>query len=1143
MRSRRILPVLIASCLLSVALLSAPHARATDEATVRGLIEQGDPGAVEAATAWLDTAERDHGNESPAAATARDLLVEALWKSPAVSDPSTLELAEETLTIKAALYGEKSTGYARSLYNVAVIHDIQRNLDVAGEHFARVVEILDSVPDPPADFVARAWLGYGNNRRAVGEMAQALEAYERATDVLEQSGEARSRRMVDVLSRRGATELAIGRVDEAEARLREGQALSAELLGPDNPQTCQFGTSLAACSYNRGDFAAAGSRQREALECLEASLPQSDQRVLRGLTNLAWLDSELGNYAAADSAYQVLLDIHEAEFGVDHFQTLRLRRIYGAHLYYSGAYTAALPQVQIAVDGMRLNPGDKSPETNDAISTLAEIHRVLGDYDEARELYLEAAELLEAEDLDSAALALRYNGLGMVALDLGDPLEARGWFEKALARSLESEGEVHYHTGRAVANLGDAAEAAGDVDGALAHYERALQIFDASLGPGSPDAMQASVVLGRLHARNGDFDGAVVVLESARESLEAMDLPQAAWLGMCLHETARIRLQLGDFAEAIELESEAIEYLADGHGPESVQVAWSLITRGWAHLEAGELERAFEDAVEAERIGGAHFDDLIRWLPERTALTWAQRRPRGGDLLWEVAVTSGQTRHFDGAWAHQVQSRAGVFDELARRARFLARSGDPALEPLIDELRRARERLATVTLDGNSSVDVVRRAMEARDRAEAAFVAASAESLHEPDPRVESIPERLPGGGALCSFVLVRDVDGTPRRYLAVTRGSGSDAPRLVDLGAAPRVDRLVEEWAVSMREGLLAVGPFAEPAIARTREAGARLREMIWDPLDLGAVDRVFVVADGTIHGVSFDALPAGEQGWLVDEGPTFVYLSAERELLRDRAPRAPAGELLCVGNPDFDRHPEPTVVASAQPTFRGGQATCEEFSEIRFASLPQTDRELATVTGLWDGDAPVVLSGLDASEDRVREEVAGKSVLHFATHAFYLGQTCLDPQDPREQALIQNPLLLSGLALAGANDRSNANSDGILTAEEVASLDLAGTGLAVLSACETGGGTTVTGEGILGLRRAFRLAGVESLVCSLWPVEDEAAAQWMAVFYEALWSGGEDLASAARSASREVRSGRAASGQSTHPAHWAAFVVSATR
>jgi CHAT domain-containing protein len=181
------------------------------------------------------------------------------------------------------------------------------------------------------------------------------------------------------------------------------------------------------------------------------------------------------------------------------------------------------------------------------------------------------------------------------------------------------------------------------------------------------------------------------------------------------------------------------------------------------------------------------------------------------------------------------------------------------------------------------------------------------------------------------------------------------------------------------------------------------------------------------------------------------------------------------------------------------------------------------------------VALDGAAATEAAFKKLAPGRRVLHLATHGVILGESC-DPDRIRV-----NPLLLSGLALAGANRSAEAppgSEDGILTAEEIASLDLSSVEWAVLSGCETGLGRVTTGEGVLGLRRAFEIAGARTLIMSLWRVEDASTLDWMRGLYESR-SKGLSTAEAVREASVRMIQAARSRGRSTHPYYWGGFVA----
>jgi CHAT domain-containing protein len=457
---------------------------------------------------------------------------------------------------------------------------------------------------------------------------------------------------------------------------------------------------------------------------------------------------------------------------------------------------------------------------------------------------------------------------------------------------------------------------------------------------------------------------------------------------------------------------------------------------------------------------------------------------------------------------------------------------------------------------------------------------------------LDSVAGSLPPSSALVAFTqykainLTKNVPGDagassrsgapaggaePRQYLAFVLRTGERDPQVVSLGQAPGIDAAVSRWKQeASRDGL-------ESAY---REAGGSLRKLVWDPLGqtLGDTGRVFVVPDGSLSLVSVGALPLDEGGYVIERGPQLHYLSAERDLVPSGQAR-PGEGLLTVGAPNYDatsmfaalRKPDAQgpPPATGTSTYRGQASACRDFASARFAPLPATGKETQEIVRMWGkqlpGDSPVQGGVVDlrdaaATESALKRSAPGRRVLHLATHGFFLGGSGCESAlassrgigalsespsltaEPGRPTTGENPLLLSGLVLAGANHRSSAGKgedDGILTAEEIASLDLSGVQWAVLSACETGVGDIRTGEGVFGLRRAFQVAGVGTLIMSLWSVDDEATRAWMKSLYQGRLAKKLDTVEAVRRASLAVLAERRARKQSTHPFYWAAFVA----
>jgi CHAT domain-containing protein len=336
---------------------------------------------------------------------------------------------------------------------------------------------------------------------------------------------------------------------------------------------------------------------------------------------------------------------------------------------------------------------------------------------------------------------------------------------------------------------------------------------------------------------------------------------------------------------------------------------------------------------------------------------------------------------------------------------------------------------------------------------------------------------------------------------------------------------------------------------------AGRTLRKLIWQPLAkaLAGCSSVVIAPDGRLCAVPFAALPGGKPGTYLIEEMAIAHVASARQLVELRSRKQPAakGGLLALGGADY---------GPAAAGVRG------------WSDLPATRREARRLGDIYRSafseSRPRLLQGADASRAGLLRALAGGDRprwLHLATHGFFRPPASTKARsaslaaDLPELAVTYSPQLLSGVVLAGANRDPAANT---LTAEEVGSLDLRGCELVVISACETGLGAAAGGEGLLGLQRAFHIAGSASVLASLWQVPDEATQVLMERFYDNLWSKKLPRGEALRQAQlwllrqgprhpevvRGVVNPKTGTGRRTladgsgrlHPFFWAAWVLS---
>jgi CHAT domain-containing protein len=398
---------------------------------------------------------------------------------------------------------------------------------------------------------------------------------------------------------------------------------------------------------------------------------------------------------------------------------------------------------------------------------------------------------------------------------------------------------------------------------------------------------------------------------------------------------------------------------------------------------------------------------------------------------------------------------------------------------------------------------------------------------------VNQVQSALPVDGALVEFVSYRRFDRkmlaatdrfAERRYVAfVLRRSGK--PVWIELGDAAAIDASVNQLRSALKNS----------RSVDVRDLARALDQQVMQPIRRmsGAVRQIILSPDGGLNLLPFGVLVDEQNKYLI-ENYSITYLTSGRDLLSTPSNGyQKQNRPVVVANPLFDNTPTGGHASTARATSRS-----IDFTKFRYPPLPATALEAKEIATVLNGAE--VLTEADATESAIKK-VTQPIVLHLATHGFFLSDQKEPGADGRSLVRdrksvegLENPLLRSGLILAGVTQRSSgAGEDGVLSALEAAGLNLRGTELVVLSACETGIGEIKVGDGVLGLRRALVLAGARSQVTSLWQVDDEATRDLMVDFYTRLKQG-EGKGEALRNAQLNMMRSAARA----HPYFWASFI-----
>jgi tetratricopeptide (TPR) repeat protein len=987
----------------------------------------------------------------------------------------------------------------------------------------------------------------------------------------------------------------------AVARLRLNDLEFVRALGADGQRRYIESTML----IRKGNALAAEDRRREAIDLLTRGLAirselrqtpfagDSDVMNTQGL-----LHQDLGEYPKAESLFRRALEIATEQTGSSSPDAARGLNNLGLVFAALGDHVRAIEHFRRAREIWEKTVGETTIDNARTLYNLGAEYSELSDYPRAESCLTRALEIKKAKEGEqNVSYIWNLERLGRLYFDAADYARAESAYRKVLELRKKLHGDDHPLTASALSQLARVYRFSAEGKSRLATLrraepllQRALEIREKAPEGTEAERVQARMDLGFLYRAMDDPARAEPSLRSAeayyRHKLDAcrdLGTPRhASLLGAlsCLQEA------LGRHAEAERSFATLVEVQEKGLAAHSVGFAYLLTRLGDEQSALGRHALAAATIDRALTILRTNQELAAAVQSERQQLQTVHAHRAALDDYLTVGVRAGLP-------AEDLYERAlswkGLVFARQRWVRMARARGeaDPEAARLLGELERVSGRL--MKLVGGGSDTQRRRAefqalTEERERLEGALSARGAGARETPSwgrrsPR--QVREALPPGTALVDVLEVYRTEPTPEgggkpegewRLLAfVVR---PDAPtRLVDLGPVKPISEAVDRWRAAVQKKNADLAP-----------AGAELRRLVWEPLQdvLQSREVVLISPDGPLTRMPLGALPGGRPGsYLIEEVPIAVVPVpqllpelAGRPGDRAAAPPAPTASLLLVGDVDFGAAPGVTRTRGVSHSAPRGEraGALPDFSPLR-----ATREEIVAVRDSFEQSYPDgqvrVLRARDATEAALRNQVARYRWLHLSTHGFFAPKglrSALEgiendaaaargpaaPAGPEESEAVGlqgfHPGLLSGLALAGANRRVTGDEDdGILTALEVAELDLAGVELVALSACETGLGEAAGGEGLLGIQRSFQIAGARTVVGSYWQVDDEATRKIMVLFYENLWRGRMSKLKALRQAQlwmlREgARRGlvpaeeSAKAGDQSPPYYWAAFVLS---
>jgi CHAT domain-containing protein/Tfp pilus assembly protein PilF len=1040
-----------------------------------------------------------------------------------------------TVEIEATLRGASAARYSISLDDKRVATQRDRYFNEAAKKSQEAAELSRS-----KQFDA-----------AIAAAGEALNLVERAAG----SESAEYASSLDLLA---SAYLAKRDCANAETLFVRALDIRERITGVDHPDAARSLHSLARLYREKGDAGKAKSYLERALGIRERSLDSNHILTATALIDYGGILFDGQEYSKAEEVYRRAVSIMEKSLGDDNAEYSTALHSLGNLYDTTGDFVRAEQVYRLELASTEKSDGKDGLGVAFVLDYLARIYYRRGEFDLAESLYKRTLDIRQKLNSENGALASLGN-LALIQYARGDYQHSEELYLQVLERREKAKTRSPTWVGRALLNLGGINNAKGDFASAERYFKRALTV-DAEIS--SEDArlrLLADILvnLSEAYLGKGEFPQAE---ESGRRALaiqEKMNGPNHPSVAEALNRLGRIIYLNGDSSGAEPLLLRSLAIYEKSEGPDSPDSQETLDNLADLYTERGDLDHAFVFQSRANTVDERRVALALATGSEQQKLAYlaSSASEMNRTVTYSVRHAPNDSKSAEAAAMTVLRFKGRVLDAMTDTVAALRRRAEQDDLELLGQLNKTATQLSYRVLSSSGEVVSAQsqaeiKALEQRkaeledqmSRRSAEFRAATATVT------LDSIQSRIPDKAALIEFATYRPLDpkssnerltpGPPRYVAYVVTQHGPVEWR--DLGPTSELDAGVS----SLRQAL------RDPQRKDVQELARAVDQRVMQPIRalLRGTNQLLISPDGELNLIPFEALVNDERRYLI-ERYSISYLTSGRDLLRMGLARDSANPPLVIGAPTFGE-PEKAGPEEAdsrpmkRPARKARQSiiTGNDLSNVYFAPLASTAQEAREVQSLLpDG---ILLTGPQASKSKL-ERVQAPRILHIATHGFFLQDATADSSQPTAgvggtraiSARIRsgNPLLRSGLALAGANLMSSGGDNGILTALEASGLNLWGTRLVTLSACDTGVGEVRTGEGVYGLRRAFVLAGAESLLMSLWPVSDYGTKRIMTDYYTGLREGlgrGEAL--------RQVKLAMLKRRNRQHPFYWAGFIQS---
>jgi len=1014
-----------------------------------------------------------------------------------------LDIQENIVDVTRVIYGERSIDYLESLNSLIIIYFNQGKNNKALEINLKIVDL---------------------NREILGEHSP---DYFRSLNLL----------TVNYLN--------LGDYDNALDMCKKTTNLSKETLGEHNPIYLTSLNNLAQVYSEIGNYSKALNLQIEVTNLRKEELGEQHPDYLRSLSNLASLYSNLGDYTTALKINQHVVEYRRQKFGVNHPDYLNSLSNLAITYEDLGNYSEALKiNEKVIVQKGKIYPSDH-PSYLQSLNNLGSTYLALGQIDKALEVGKKVVELCETSfGKQHPKYLLSLNNLATIYIQLGNYQKAQILLKNITEQSEEILGDKHPDYLSSLHNLAVAYTFEGNYNKALELNLKVVEIKKELFGDQHPDYLISLSTLALIYADLKDFGKALelysYVTKSQKEKIGENHPDYLA----SLNNLASTYSGLGNFNKAFQIEIDEIKLtkkiLGEYHPDYLICLSNLAITEHYLSNYKSSLNHYLESINKLNH----NVNDYFSILPEhQRGQFWKQY-----SFTFEIApffveqCLSSQPDKIQNVYDVALFTKGLLLNTTRDFEELIQEKGTPEAITKFEELKLLKlqiQKLSEQPVDQRYlDVDSLQDVAQVKETELVKLSQEYGDYTRNLKITWKDVQSRLKEGEVAIEFVEYPTLSDTVK-YAALLLKKDWEYPKMIYLFQKDELNNLVNQSA---------------DQIYSNSYVGQQIKKLVWEPLKdfVSKGDKVYFSPSGLLHQIAIENLPANDSMTLEEYYPMY-RLSSTKELVINK-PKGDNKSSALYGGLFYDIDDSIMVAQSSMYNqtntsayaMRGysQDSTLRQGWNYLEGTLTEVDQIGEMMTS---GDYQVVkYTGIEGNEESFKA-LSGRNtgIIHIATHGFFL-----PIEDTRRNEFMQarlgdqpggsilsDPMQRSGLMLAGGNKAWQGEEipteieDGVLTAKEISHLDLRGTDLVVLSACETGLGE-VSSEGVFGLQRSFKQAGVQSLVMTLWEVNDQATDYFMTEFYKSYLSGKEK-----RKSFLEAK--KSCRHKFPEPQYWAGFVL----